>query len=323
MNGRPSADGAEDLAEGAPGPGAARVFSRAEWAALRASTPLALTEADLAALRGASDQVSLGEVADIHLPLSRLLNLHVTAARRLAAVQDTFLGRPGRRLPYVVAVAGSVAVGKSTFARILQAVLARWPDHPRVQLVTTDGFLLPNRELEARGLLDRKGFPESYDLRRMIAFLRAVKSGEREVRAGVYSHLTYDILPDRFEVVRDLDILIFEGLNVLQTPPGAAVTASDFFDFTLYLDATEADIERWFTERVLLLSRTAFRDPASYFHRFAGMAEDEVAAMAREVWRDINGPNLRENIAPTRDRARLVLTKGPDHAIREVALRSL
>ncbi|WP_338663795.1 type I pantothenate kinase [Pararoseomonas sp. SCSIO 73927] len=302
--------------------GAYRVFGREEWAALRSNTPLPLTDADVKALRGVTDQVSLAEVADVQLPLSRLLNLHVTAARNLASVQDTFLGRPARVPPYVIGIAGSVAVGKSTFARLLRAVLARWPDHPRVQLVTTDGFLLPTKVLEARGLMRRKGFPESYDLRRMIAFLRAVKAGEAEVSAPVYSHLSYDIVPGESEVVSQPDILIFEGLNVLQTA-GAAVLASDFFDFSVYVDAAEGDIEDWYVQRFLVLQRTAFQDPRSYFHHYRDLSEAEAKAVARGIWREINHPNLVENIQPTRPRAHLVLTKGPDHAVREVALRRM
>ena len=313
----------DDVAAPASGPddGSYQVFTRPEWAALRASTPLTLTEADVAALRGTGDPVSLAEVEDVLLPLSRLLNLYVTAARHLASVQDTFLGRPARVPPYIIAVAGSVAVGKSTFARLLQALLARWPEHPRVELVTTDGFLHPNRVLQARGLLERKGFPESYDQRRMIAFLRSVKAGEPEVQVPVYSHLAYDIVPDQFDVIRQPDILVFEGLNVLQTPSGAAVSASDFFDVSVFVDANEGDIERWFLARLLVLQQTAFRDPKSYFHQFSHLGPEEATAMGRRVWAEINGPNLRENIAPTRARARLVLTKGPDHAVREVALR--
>jgi type I pantothenate kinase len=273
------------------------------------------------ALRGAGRDVPLKEIEEVLLPLSRLLHLHVEAARRLAEVQDSFLGRPAKAPPYVLAVAGSVAVGKSTFARLLQAALARWPDHSRVQIVTTDGFLHPNRVLEERGLMERKGFPESYDLRGMIAFLRAVKAGTAEVKAPVYSHLAYDIQPGEVQEIRRPDILIFEGLNVLQTPRGASVAASEFFDYSVYLDANEADIERWFLDRVLRFRDTAFRDPGSYFHHVSRLSPEEAMAMAREVWRDINGPNLRENIAPTKARARLVLTKGSDHAVREVALR--
>ncbi|WP_052121524.1 type I pantothenate kinase [Inquilinus limosus] len=298
-------------------------FTRAEWAALRETTPMALTDTELAELRGLNDPVSLADVADIHLPLSRLLNLHVAAARALDGVQDAFLGRPGPPPPYIIGVAGSVAVGKSTFARLLRLLLSRWPDHPRVALVTTDGFLWPRKVLEERGLMRRKGFPESYDLRRMIGFLAAVKSGRPEVEAPVYSHLTYDILPGEKQVVRRPDILIFEGLNVLQAPAGASVVTSDFFDFSVYVDAEEEDIARWFVERRLLLQRTAFRDPSSYFHHQRDLPEAEARRAAREIWDQINGVNLRENILPTRQRARLVLHKAADHSVDAVALRRM
>lgn len=298
-------------------------FTRAEWAALRETTPMALTDAELAELRGLNDPVSLADVADIHLPLSRLLNLHVAAARALDGVQDAFLGRPGPPPPYIIGVAGSVAVGKSTFARLLRLLLSRWPDHPRVALVTTDGFLWPKKVLEERGLMRRKGFPESYDLRRMIGFLAAVKSGRPEVEAPVYSHLTYDILPGEKQVVRRPDILIFEGLNVLQAPAGASAVTSDFFDFSVYVDAEEEDIARWFVERRLLLQRTAFRDPTSFFHHQRDLPEAEARRAAREIWDQINGVNLRENILPTRQRARLVLHKAADHSVDAVALRRM
>ncbi|WP_343714991.1 type I pantothenate kinase [Inquilinus sp.] len=298
-------------------------FTRAEWAALRETTPMALTDAELAELRGLNDPVSLADVADIHLPLSRLLNLHVAAARALDGVQDAFLGRPGPPPPYIIGVAGSVAVGKSTFARLLRLLLSRWPDHPRVALVTTDGFLWPKKVLEERGLMRRKGFPESYDLRRMIGFLAAVKSGRLEVEAPVYSHLTYDILPGEKQVVRRPDILIFEGLNVLQAPAGASAVTSDFFDFSVYVDAEEEDIARWFVERRLLLQRTAFRDPTSFFHHQRDLPEVEARRAAREIWDQINGVNLRENILPTRQRARLVLHKAADHSVDAVALRRM
>jgi type I pantothenate kinase len=303
------------------GPAAYRVFGRAEWSALRANTPLSLSAEDIEKLRGATDRLSLEEVEQIFLPLSRLLNLNVTAARGLDVVQDTFLGRPVQVPPYIIGIAGSVAVGKSTFARVLQAILSRWPDHPKVELVTTDGFLYPTRVLEQRGLMQRKGFPESYDLRRMIAFLAAVKSGEAEVPAPVYSHVTYDILPDRAHVVRRPDILIFEGLNVLQASTGAALLASDFFDFSVYIDADEPHIEGWFVERFRTLQRTAFQTPDSYFHRYKDLPEDEAVAFARQVWRDINLANLKSNILPTRERARIVLRKGDDHKVEEIWLR--
>jgi type I pantothenate kinase len=304
-------------------------FDRDAWARLRQATPLTLTETDLAELRGINEQVSLGEVEAVHLPVSRLLNLHVAATQALRTATDTFLGSPPRATPYVIGIAGSVAVGKSTFARILQALLARWPAHPRVDLITTDGFLLPNRVLETRHALDRKGFPESYDLRQLVEFMARVKGADGPVRAPVYSHQAYDIVPGEFQVVDRPDIVIVEGLNVLQTGEGGRgrdttrprVFVSDFFDFSIYLDADEADIERWYVERFLALRETVFRDPRSYFHRYATLTDAEAVATARGIWRRINGVNLRENIAPTRDRARLVFEKGPDHRVRRVRLR--
>ncbi len=298
------------------------LFSRWEWAALRASTPLTLTDADLDELRGLNDPVSLADVQDIFLPLSRLLNLRVVAARSMRSLVETaFLGRPGTTAPYVIGIAGSVAVGKSTFARLLRAVLARWPDHPRVDLVTTDGFLHPRATLQARGLMQRKGFPESYDLRRMIAFLAAVKSGQPDLRTPVYSHESYDIVPDRTQVVDRPDILIFEGLNVLQVAADAAAVASDFFDFSIYLDADTDRVAAWYEERFLLLQRTVFRRPSSYFHHFKDLPEPEARAAARTIWREINLPNLLENIRPTRERAQLVVRKGDGHAVEELWLR--
>lgn len=305
-------------------------FSREQWAALRSNTPLTLSEPDLAALRGVNEQISIQDVVEIYLPLSRLLNLHVRSARALGGVRDEFLGRLVGQPPYVVAVAGSVAVGKSTFARILQALLARWPDHPRVALVTTDGFLYPNRELEARGLMRRKGFPESYDRRRMVRFLADVKAGRGPVHAPVYSHQAYDILPNRSEVVDQPDILIFEGLNVLQTAhPDAAgghapsIIVSDFFDFSIYVDADTQDVEAWYVKRFLTLQRTVFRDPRSYFHHYRELGPDEAVEVGRGIWRDINLVNLRENILPTRERANLVIRKRADHSVGEVRLRQI
>jgi type I pantothenate kinase len=317
-------------------------FSREEWARLGASTPLTLREADLARLRGINERVSLAEVSDIYLPLSRLLSLYVSAARDLYQATDTFLTGPAAKVPlprtFIIGIAGSVAVGKSTTARILQALLARWPGHPRVDLVATDGFLYPNRILEERGLLGRKGFPESYDVRRLMRFLADVKSGRAEVVAPVYSHLIYDIVPDQFQVVRQADIVIVEGLNVLQTGPrpgstipaslsgsrrASTVFVSDFFDFSIYVDAEEAFITRWYMERFLTLVKTAFRDPNSYFHRYASLSIEEAVTFAETVWQEINGPNLRENILPTRERARLILEKGSNHGVRSVRLRRL
>jgi len=305
---------------GAAGIAAYLTFDRRDWAALRASTPLTLTAAELASLRSLNDALSLEEVAEIYLPLSRLLNLHVAAARNLTRVKDAFLGRPMGRPPYVIAIGGSVAVGKSTFARVLRELMARWPDHPRVELVTTDGFLHPNRVLEARGLMARKGFPESYDQRRMMRFLAEVKAGHETVAAPVYSHLTYDIVPDATQAVARPDVLIFEGLNVLQFST-APVIASDFFDFSVYIDAEEADIEAWYVERFLVLQRTAFQQPQSYFRRFRDLTEAAARQTAAEIWRSINLANLRENIFPTRQRASLVLRKRADHSIGEVWLR--
>jgi type I pantothenate kinase len=303
-------------------------FTRDEWARLRAATPLTLTEADLEQLRGINERISLDEVADIYLALSRLLNLYVAAIQNLHRVSDTFLGSPAAKVPYVIAVAGSVAVGKSTTARILQALLARWPDHPQVDLVTTDGFLFPNRVLEERGLMERKGFPESYDLRRLVRFLADVKSGRPEVTAPVYSHLTYDIVPGEEQVVRQPDIVIVEGLTVLQTSDGRGGRApqlfvSDFFDYSLYVDADESDIEQWYLDRFLTLRETAFTDERSFFHHFAALSESDAIEVAREIWRSINGVNLHENILPTRERARLILEKAPDHSVRAVRLRKL
>jgi type I pantothenate kinase len=269
------------------------------------------------------------------LPLSRLLNLHVRAARNLNGVTDTFLGRPIVGRTYVIAIAGSVAVGKSTFARILQALMARWPDHPRVELVTTDGFLYPLRTLQERQLVSRKGFPESYDTKRMVQFLSDVKAGRPEVRAPVYSHQAYDIVPGEWQTVRHPDVLIFEGLNVLQ--PGlaggqlgdargmrpASVILSDFFDFSLYLDARTSDIASWYLDRFLLLQRTVFQNPASYFHHYRDLRPDEAREAGRRIWTTINEVNLRENILPTRERAHVVLHKGSDHSIAQVSLRQI
>ena len=298
-------------------------FDREEWAALRAQTPLTIREKDLEALRGINDQIDLDEVTAIYLPLTRLLNLYVSATQNLHRVSATFLGTIAPKLPYIIGIAGSVAVGKSTLARLLQALLSRWPEHPRVELVTTDGFLFPNTELEARGIMDRKGFPESYDTRLLLDFLRAVKSGEPEVAVPVYSHVIYDVLPDRREIVHQPDILILEGLNVLQVDSRANEFVSDYFDFSIYLDAEEALVESWFVERFHALRRTVFQDPESFFRHFAELDDPQADALARQIWQSINGRNLRENIAPTKGRASLVIEKGADHRVTDVFLRKL
>jgi type I pantothenate kinase len=313
-------------------------FTRAEWAKLRAATPLPLTQPQLRGLVSINEPVSLDEVSDIYLPLSRLLNLYVGATQNLHAAAATFLGTETPRVPFVIGVAGSVAVGKSTASRVLQALLARWPSHPQVDLITTDGFLLPQQVLEARGIAQRKGFPESYDLRRLVQFMADVKSGVAEVRAPIYSHLAYDVVPGEFTVVRQPDIVIVEGLNVLQTGPGRrarrgaadppsgareAMFVSDFFDFSIYVDADEADIEQWYVDRFLRLRETVFQNPSSYFHRYASLTAEEAADTARRIWQAINLVNLRENVLPTRERATLILQKGRDHAVRRVRLRKL
>ncbi|HJR26534.1 MAG TPA: type I pantothenate kinase [Acidimicrobiales bacterium] len=301
-----------------------RTFGRDEWSRLRAATPLSLQSDELEDLRSLNDRLDPAEVTEVYLPLSRLLNLRVAAAQGLQHATDTFLGRPLQKVPFIIGLGGSVAVGKSTTARVLQALLARWPDHPNVALVTTDGFLRPNKVLEERGIMDRKGFPESYDVRRLLRFLEDVKRGEREVRAPVYSHVVYDVLEDEEQVLLEPDLVIVEGLNVLQTGDGGGHEsrfASDWFDLSIYVDAEEADIEQWYVERFFTLRETAFTDETSYFRHFGTLSDEELTATARSIWGAINGPNLRENILPTRSRADVVLHKGPDHAVQQVRLR--
>lgn len=298
-------------------------MERDEWAALRAATPLTLREEDLEKLRGINDEIDLDEVAAVYLPLSRLLNLYVSAAQDLAKVSSTFLGTMAPRVPYVIGVAGSVAVGKSTFARILQALLARWPDHPNVGLVTTDGFLHPNKVLDERGLMARKGFPESYDTRRLLAFLRDVKSGADVVRAPLYSHVIYDVLEHEEVIIQRPDIIILEGLNVLQVSNQGNEFVSDYFDFSIYVDADESDIIAWFIARFMKLRESVFQDPNSFFRHYAMLGDDEAVATAESIWRDINGRNLRDNILPTRERAALILRKAADHRVTDVRLHKL
>lgn len=300
-------------------------FDHAQWGRLRADTPLTLNDADLDRIRGLNESVSMPEVVDIYLPLSRLLNLHVAASQELYAATSTFLGHPESvRVPYIIGVAGSVAVGKSTTARLLRELLARWPNSPRVDLIPTDGFLLPNATLERRGLMRRKGFPESYDARRLLAFVADLKAGRDDVKSPVYSHESYDILPDTFITLGAPDIVIIEGLNVLQTrtdPDAPQIFISDYFDFSIYVDADAGDLERWYLERFLTLQRTAFRDPKAYFHRYAHLSEPEARTVGAGIWAEINAPNLRDNILPTRERADLILEKGSDHSVRRVRLR--
>jgi len=305
-----------------------REFSREEWARLRADTPMTLVERDLEQLSGLMDGLSLREVEQIYLPMSRLINLYVLGAQELHSVSSRFLSRKDRKVPFIIGIAGSVAVGKSTTARALRALLARWPDHPRVDLITTDGFLHPNAELERRGLMNRKGFPESFDTARLLNFLGDIKSGRERVEAPVYSHFQYDIIPSQRTVIERPDILIVEGLNVLQPArlprDGEAIPfVSDFFDFSLYIDADAKVIEDWYVARFMKLRGTAFRDPGAYFHRYASLTAEEAEAQALEIWRAINLKNLEENILPTRRRARLILRKGRDHQVESVALRKL
>ncbi|MTE24567.1 type I pantothenate kinase [Microbacterium sp. ZXX196] len=312
-----------------PAPGSLRLslyrdIPRAEWARLARGMDQPLTEQEIVQIRGLGDRLDVGEVRDVYLPISRLLSGWARGVRQIGSEVGDFLGEAQPRIPFVVGVGGSVAVGKSTVARLLRELMSRWSDTPRVELVTTDGFLYPNAELERRGIMSRKGFPESYDRRALVDFVARVKSGEAEVRAPFYSHMKYDIMPDASVVVRSPDVLIVEGLNVLQPPPSPNdVAVSDLFDFSIYVDAETSHIEQWFVNRFLALREGAFSNPASYFNVFQHLSDAEAIETARGIWSDINLPNLVENVEPTKHRGTLVLRKGADHAVERVLLRKL
>jgi len=295
-------------------------FSSEEWAALRANTPLTLTESDVEKLRGINVNLDVDMVEQSFLPLSRLLNLHVQGSHQLATVTDTFLGTPPNPRPFVIGIAGSVAVGKSTISRVLQELLARWPQHPQVELVTTDGFLLPNAVLEERGLMERKGFPESYDRRALLEFVARAAGGEKHLDVPVYSHFAYDVLEGETRVISRPDILILEGLNVLQAG-GEGAFVSDYFDFSIFVDADPEAVRGWYIERFVTLRDTAFTQPDAFFHRYADLSDEEAVAVATHIWVTINEVNLFENILPTRERASLILKKAPDHSVDRVRLR--
>jgi type I pantothenate kinase len=299
-------------------------ISRADWAELAQATDLPLTESEISQIRGLGDFLDMAEVADVYLPLSRLLNLYVAETQKLHAVTSGFLGERAKRVPFIIGVAGSVAVGKSTVSRLLKELLSRWEGTPSVALVTTDGFLYPNAELERRGIMARKGFPESYDRLALLQFVADIKSGAEKVSAPVYSHLSYDIVPGETVDIESPDVVIIEGLNVLQGPgENQAVTLSDYFDFKIYVDAETENIASWFLNRFAKLRDSAFTNPKSYFHRYAEMDEAKAFARAEEIWATINLPNLVQNIAPTRSRATLVLQKGARHAVERVLLRKV
>lgn len=301
-------------------------FDRAQWAALRNSVPLTLSEEEIVKLKGINEDLSLEEVAQIYLPLSRLLNFYISSNLRRQAVLEQFLGTDGQKIPYVIGIAGSVAVGKSTTARLLQALLSSWPEHRSVELITTDGFLHPNKVLNERGLMKKKGFPQSYDMHSLVKFVSEVKSGAKRVTAPVYSHLIYDVVPDGNKVIEQPDILILEGLNVLQSGMDYPhdphrVFVSDFVDFSIYVDAPEELLKTWYINRFLKFRQGAFSNPDSYFHNYSKLPEPEAINIASQLWNEINGLNLQENILPTRERASLIMTKSANHAVESVRLR--
>ncbi|MEH7108405.1 type I pantothenate kinase [Bacillus sp. JJ1764] len=296
-------------------------FNRQKWSALRNKTPLLLSAEELEKIKGLNEEISLQEVEEVYLPLTRLINLKVKASQQLQGATNSFLDFKAKKVPYIIGIAGSVAVGKSTTARVIQTLLSRWDSHPEVSLITTDGFLYAKETLERKRLMSRKGFPESYDTKKLIKFLMDVKSGKRKVEAPVYSHLTYDVVPDQVEVISNPDILIVEGINVLQVNKTDQVFVSDFFDFSIYIDADEINIKKWYIERFLMLQQTAFQNPKSYFNRFTSLTKDEAMNKAAEIWQEINAPNLIENILPTRRRAHIVFKKGSDHTMEKIYLK--
>lgn len=304
-------------------------FSRPEWTKLRNSTPMTINEEDLATIRGINEKISINEIEEVYLPLSRLLNLYYSASKGLYDARRTFLGNNGSKMPYVIGIAGSVAVGKSTTARVLKTLLSRWSCSPKVELIATDGFLLPNRILEKRGLMNKKGFPESYDLKALIRFLYELKSGKKKIEIPKYSHIIYDIIPDEYQTVENPDVLILEGLNVLQTrrtdavPPSSELLVSDFFDFSIYVDALEKDIKKWYIDRFLIFRETAFRKEKSFFRSYGNLGVEEAVKTAGEIWDEINGPNLRQNIEPSKFHAHLILNKEWDHSVKEVYMRKI